>query len=103
MSNLKLDSVSMVMLDTSKIHPFILDFMKGQEEFIDNSGTLNESIYFASFFDDFQHLFIPTWNSVANEYKDGSETQLKALEAIDQWHELEKICRQYFYCCLTGQ
>jgi hypothetical protein len=103
MSSLKLDSVSMVMLDVSKIHPFILDFMVGQAEFIDNSGTLNESIYFASFFADFQTIFIPLWDSVATEYKDGSETQLKALEAIKQWYELEVICKNYFYCILTGQ
>jgi hypothetical protein len=151
----------MVMLNASSIHPIILDFMKGQAEFIDNSGTLNESIYFASFFTDFKEVFIPMWESVEHQYRNacnkannsysdldvieyshwlfewceynkykkviggikpyGSGTSIsdedmfnKFLEhknsvkaneisdAIDQWHELEVICKNYFYCILTG-
>ena len=101
-NDLKMDCVTMVRLYTDKIHPFIKDFMAGQAEFIDNSGTLNESIYFGSFFSDFEKDFNATWESVALAYLNGSETKLQAYKAIKQWQELKKICNGYFFCCLTG-
>ena len=102
MSNLKIDSVSMVLIDKSKVHPYILDYMVGMEEFIDNSGTLNESIFFASFFADFEEDFNAVWESVALAYLNGSETKIEAYRAIKQWQELKRLCNGYFFVCMTG-
>jgi hypothetical protein len=101
-SELKMDCVTMVRILTNKVHPFILDFMVGQAEFVDNSGTLNESIYFASYFADFEKDFNAVWESVALAYLNGSETKIEAHKAILQWQELKRICNGYFFVCMTG-
>ena len=98
------DSVKTIQFHKCEVNPIILDFIKGQEEFLDNTNFtgLNEVIYNANIFETFKRDFFCIWeDEITNPMIDGELVSI--TNALEQWEDLMMLCKDFGFIQLLGE